>query len=302
MLTIVERTKLDPFTRQIQAVARQSKDPNNPNGPKITVLTWLVTIDGLRLNAQRTGEYAGQTKVEWCDSKGQWVDVWLSKEFPAAARVGVHRKGFKEPLYAVANWDAYCQTVNIGQGKTAPTQFWRKMGPHMLAKTAEALALRKAFPQELSGLYIEEEVAAMDIESEPILNPNAPVPTYKDEDIDAYELERERKMNEQLANPPKQGDRKKDETFGWMIYHGGLWTVDPDQSDPKPDFMEYKITCMKTEMFKDKKLSELTEEQLIDLKDNWIDQYAEKIDKDPVKKECADNIKKAIAWWGEQRK
>lgn len=131
------RTGLDPIARQIYCIERGGK--------------WgtQVSIDGARLVAERTREYRGQTPTQWTSDGVTWTDVWLSSTPPAAARVGVHREGFTEPLMAVATWDQYAQG-------SAP--MWKKMGALMLGKCAEMLALRKAFPQDLSGLYSTEEM------------------------------------------------------------------------------------------------------------------------------------------------
>lgn len=148
-LYVAEKTGLDPLTKQIYAVKRWNKKLNREE------MTCQTGIDGFRVIAQRSGFYQGQVGPFWCGDDGQWVDVWLKKELPRAAKIGVYRTEFIEPLYAVANFDAYKQTTKDGN----LTQFWEKMPELMIAKVAESLALRKAFPQDLSGLYIPEEIS-----------------------------------------------------------------------------------------------------------------------------------------------
>lgn len=142
---LCERTGLSPIARQIYLLPRRGKSG--------TTWSTLTSIDGIRVSAHRSEKYLGQAGPFWCGPDGKWVDVWLSDKPPAAAKVGVYLKGAEEPTWAVANWESYYP----GDGPQG--QMWRKFHYLMLAKCAEALALRKALPAEMQGLYTAEEMA-----------------------------------------------------------------------------------------------------------------------------------------------
>jgi phage recombination protein Bet len=158
---VCQQTQLNPFARQVYGIVRNARKKVGDrwvDDPKMTI---QVSIDGLRLVAERSGKYLGQVGPEWCGEDGAWRDIWLSDKHPSAARVGVLKAGAAQPTYAVARWDSYVQTFTQN-GETKVGSMWAKMPDVMLAKCAEALALRKAFPQELSGLYTNDEMAQAD--------------------------------------------------------------------------------------------------------------------------------------------
>lgn len=142
------RTGLDPLTRQIYCIHRKQKLGND----WVEKMTIQTSIDGFRVIAERSGDYGGQDEPVFTE---------LDKKV-TSCRITVYRfRGDVRYPAAVglAYWDEYCQTDREGR----PMGLWGKMPHTMLAKVAEALALRKAYPQDLSGLYTSEEMQQADV-------------------------------------------------------------------------------------------------------------------------------------------
>lgn len=146
LMELARVRRLNPITGQIHFVARNTK-----TGKK-----WSsqVGIDGFRVIAERTGRYDGQDEPEF--ERG-------ANGMPTVCRVRVYRKDWSRPAVGVAHFSEYAQTSFDGK----LTQMWASKPHIMLAKCAEALALRKAFPDDLSGLYTPDEMAQADNEVAP---------------------------------------------------------------------------------------------------------------------------------------
>lgn len=155
---VCQRTGLDPFARQIYMIGRKSGE-RQPDGSWVDVVKQTIQtgIDGFRLIGRRAADQRRETisvhAPEWAKDDGTWRPVWVKAwGEPVAARVTILRNG--EPFTAVALFDEYKQTKRNGD----LTQMWGQRPAGQLAKCAEALAWRMAFPQDLSGIYVEDEM------------------------------------------------------------------------------------------------------------------------------------------------
>lgn len=138
-----QRTGLDALSRQIYCIHRWTKV-----GKKMTIQT---SIDGFRVIAERSGNYGGQSEpIFTYDKEGNLLSCKISV-------FRFHNDIRFEASVGVAYLSEYCQYDKEGK----PMGLWSK--PHiMLSKVAEALALRKAYPQDLSGIYTSEEMQQAD--------------------------------------------------------------------------------------------------------------------------------------------
>ncbi|HSX21165.1 MAG TPA: phage recombination protein Bet [Gaiellaceae bacterium] len=152
-----QRTRLDPFAGQIYAI------PVWDEKAKTYRYQFTTGIDGLRLVAERTGEYQGQDGPFWCGADGKWTEVWLSDAAPVAAKVVVHRLG-RRPVQRVVKYGEFVQRDRQGRVRYGN---WSDRPAHMLAIRAESHALRAAFPREMAGLELDDEPIH-------IVNPDAP--------------------------------------------------------------------------------------------------------------------------------
>lgn len=143
LMEVARARKLNPITRQIHFVKRWDSRAARE------IWSHQTSIDGLRAIAERTGLYAGQDEPEWLFEGKQLI----------GAKVKVYRKDWARPAVGVAWW---LEFVPINPKTQQPTRMWQQMPRLMIAKCAEALALRKAFPEDTGGLYIAEEMQQAD--------------------------------------------------------------------------------------------------------------------------------------------
>jgi phage recombination protein Bet len=161
-LWTAQRLELDPLSRQIYLIPRFDSKLG------ITIRTPMVSIDGFRATAAKTNEHAGTDDATFTQDAGMMK----------SATVTVYRLvgGIRCPFVATARWAEYNQEKS---------PMWVKMPFTMLGKCAEALALRKAFPAQLSGVYTPEEMDqasnAHPVATVEVKNEVTPAPVVRDE-------------------------------------------------------------------------------------------------------------------------
>jgi phage recombination protein Bet len=144
-------TKLNPFKKEIWAIKA---------GGRLQLMTGIA---GYLAIANSNPQFDGMEVDVTTDDKGK----------PVKATCKVYRKDRKYPSVGIALMSEFAKSTPI----------WSQMPSVMLQKVAKSIALREAFPQELNGLYTQEEMpqeyaaptATVETKAELV---EAPKPTY----------------------------------------------------------------------------------------------------------------------------
>ena len=188
-LRICQRTKLDPFTRQIYATRRFTKvKDEHGQTKKVPTLVPVTGIQGLTAVADRTGQYEG-CEIYWTAPDGIWKTEWLEDEPPAAAKCIVFKKG-RRPEVAIARWMSFVgQSWDYEKKQWMIGEFWDRMPDYMLGKCAKAAALRGAFPDPLSNVFIKEELDSNLSDTESLQEDEAKVERNQEREAEIREIE-----------------------------------------------------------------------------------------------------------------
>lgn len=192
-LYVAQRSQLDPFLRQIYLVQRYD---NRSGMNKATI---QIGIDGLRSVAERTGKYAGSDDPIYESAPN------LSKPIKATVTVWKIVEGMKVAFTASARWSEYCPGEKLAF-------MWNSKPYLMLGKVAEALALRKAFPTQASGLYVHEEMDKASDNSVVISDPSDSAihkDTSKDIELPKANWPNDKKMKMSLAKIQSEDQRDR---------------------------------------------------------------------------------------------
>lgn len=178
-MEVARRVGLDPFRKQIYAIVtnKGKKDKRQ--------LVIVTGIDGYRAVANRSGRYRpdeDEPEIHYSDALKDPASNPLGIEKAVARVFKQDQDGQWHPIKAAAYWDEFAPLIENGRMKDSGEVWedsgrpkmefvgdgtfrldprksnWIKMGRVMISKCAEAQALRKGWPEDLSGVYVQEEV------------------------------------------------------------------------------------------------------------------------------------------------
>ena len=166
-LHVCQRTGLDPFARQIYMIGR----PEEVDGKWTKKWTIQTGIEGWRVirdRAEKREKVRGVLgRAVWYDDEGTEHKVWVQPGPPTACEITYTVRdagGTETPYTSVLMFREYVQTKKDGK----PTQMWTLKGVHMLEKCVEADVYRKAFPQDFSGVYLDDAMPPPDPDAPPV--------------------------------------------------------------------------------------------------------------------------------------
>lgn len=113
--------------------------------------TIVVGIDGFRTKAANTGKHKGTKRGVIRSKDGVCIGAWCE----------VYRSDWTECAREEVSLNEY----NTGKA------MWSKMPETMIKKVAEVAALRMAFPDELGGLYSDDEMSQAEHPTTPVHTP-----------------------------------------------------------------------------------------------------------------------------------
>jgi phage recombination protein Bet len=154
---VCKKTGLDPFMKQIYAVVRKDHKASKEENRDVREMTIQTSINGIRLIADRTGNYVpGREPTFQYDKDGRIISA------TAYAKKRTEDGQWHE-VSASAFYSEFVQKFqDYNTKQQVPTKFWLDMPHNQLSKCAEALCLRKAFPADCCGIYTEDEMAQAD--------------------------------------------------------------------------------------------------------------------------------------------
>ncbi|MGH9056751.1 MAG: recombinase RecT [Acidimicrobiales bacterium] len=166
-LHVSQRTGLDPFARQIYMIKRREKVPNTRDQytDKWSIQTG---IDGFRVNRSRAERLAGVRGIlgrpVFYDHEGTEYKAWVQRGNPAACEITytVRDGNGETPYTSILRFEEYAQTGKGENGQRYLTGQWATKGAHMLEKCTEADVYRKAFPQDFSGVQLDDAMPVPD--------------------------------------------------------------------------------------------------------------------------------------------